>query len=171
MGFRLATTQEQIRIPFKRVIRTLCVQRRFPTRLEGSALLRRYVLGAPLRATSARIRHLISLRKLTQHGEIKIEGIGKENTFLLKSPGPIIFRLSRTKLLVSKLIDFIRIYIAEKVLSVTAKIIPDIGQAFQTSFYGVYPTMPAPQIKIEQCCMWNLQIIKQPPEMRYETAS
>ena len=35
----------------------------------------------------------------------------------------------------------------------------------------VFPTMSAPQIKIEQCGMWNLKIIQQPPEMRYEPST
>src|SRR5690606_14159041 len=96
--------------------------------------------------------------------------MGKENAFRLKGPNPILFRLSRTKLLVSKLINFVRIYLAGKVLSVTAEIIPDCGQAIQTIPYGIHSTMSAPEIKIEQCCMWNLQIIKQSPEMRYIAA-
>ncbi|MBO2029504.1 hypothetical protein J4734_21060 [Klebsiella pneumoniae] len=44
------------------------------------------------------------------------------------------------------------------------KITPDIGQILKAASHGIHPTMSAPQIKIEQCGMWNLKIIQQPPK-------
>lgn len=98
-----------------------------------------------------------------QHGKIEINGIGKENTFPPECLKPLTLQAFIIKLLVGKL---------SNISSIGApKITPDIGQILKAASHGIHPTMSAPQIKIEQCGMWNLKIIQQPPEMRYEPST